>query len=276
MAPEGKTVESLVFDPKAEQLKKVERRQMIIFGIVILSLFSIAVLYLWNMLLKRQVSKKTEHLKNEIDNHQVTQNKLKFALDKYKTLFASFPHGITVSDKSGNIIETNPVAENLLGISKEEHEQRTIDGENWKIIRTDGTDMPPDEWASVKALKENRTISDCEMGIYRSENDVTWLNVTAAPLPVENHGVVVTYSDITERKLIQDDLYLHKVIVSSVFEPMAVIDKDYNFMLINNSYEDFWDVEKKTSSVNKFLRLWAWINSNQVSNKMLIDAWQVK
>ncbi len=248
MAPEGKTVESLVFDPKAEQLKKVERRQMIIFGIVILSLFSIAVLYLWNMLLKRQVSKKTEHLKNEINDHQVTQNKLKFALDKYKTLFASFPHGITVSDKSGNIIETNPVAENLLGISKEEHEQRTIDGENWKIIRTDGTDMPPDEWASVKALKENRTISNCEMGIYRSKNDVTWLSVTAAPLPIEKHGVVVTYSDISEKhealekikKLVHDQT----VILNNVPSLIYFKDTENNIIRISESVANITGLPK--------------------------------
>ncbi|WP_319792480.1 PAS domain-containing hybrid sensor histidine kinase/response regulator [Desulfatibacillum aliphaticivorans] len=244
MAPEGVSLKSLVFDPKKEQLEKVKRRERTIVLLVIITLISIAVLYLWNILLKRQVFKKTQHLKKEIDNHQITQNKLRFALDKYRTLFTSFPHGITVSDRVGNIIETNPVAENLLALSKEEHEQRTIDGEGWRIIRTDGTDMPPDEWASVKALKENRLVSDCEMGIYRPNNEVTWLNVTAAPLPIENHGVVVTYSDITAKKLTQDDLYLHKVIVSSVFEPMAVISKDYIFILVNKAYEDFWCIEK--------------------------------
>ena len=128
---------------------------------------------------------------------------------KYKTLFNSFPHGITVSDKHGNILETNAAAEQLLGVDKPEHEKRTIDGQEWRIIRPDGSDMPPEEWASVIALKENRVVTDCEMGILKSQDDIVWINATAAPLPIEDQGVVVTYSDISELKQAKDTLIQH-------------------------------------------------------------------
>jgi PAS domain S-box-containing protein len=124
----------------------------------------------------------------------------------YQTLFNSFPHGITVSDAEGKILQTNVVAEKLLGLSKEEHEKRSIDGPQWRILRPDGSDMPPHEWASVIALKEKRLVSDCELGIVKSGDDITWITATAAPLPVEGHGVVVTYSDITKRKQIEKEL----------------------------------------------------------------------
>lgn len=107
---------------------------------------------------------------------------------KYRTLFNSFPHGITVTDTHGNIVETNAVAEQLLGVNKAEHEKRKIDGEQWRIIRSDGSDMPPNEWASVIALEEKRLVSNCEMGIYKNE-EITWLNVTAAPIPTKSNGV---------------------------------------------------------------------------------------
>lgn len=124
----------------------------------------------------------------------------------YQTLFNSFPHGITVSDAEGKILQTNVVAEKLLGLSKEEHEKKSIDGPQWRILRPDGSDMPPNEWASVIALKEKRLVSDCEMGIVKSGDDITWITATAAPLPVEGRGVVVTYSDITKRKQIEKEL----------------------------------------------------------------------
>ncbi len=135
------------------------------------------------------------------------QNKLLQAeAMKYRTFFDSFPHGITVSDSHGNIIEANSTSEKLLGIDKEEHKKREIAGREWRIIRKDGTDMPSEEWASVTALKENRLVTGCEMGIVKPDGQITWINVTAAPLRLEGYGVVVTYNDITKNKQAEDAL----------------------------------------------------------------------
>jgi len=131
---------------------------------------------------------------------------LRIALAKYKTLFECFPLGITISDEMGNVLETNPTAEKLLGVSRNDHAQRSIDGEEWRIVRPDGTPMPPDEFASVRALKEKRKVENAEMGIVKPNHSTTWLSVTAAPLPVEGHGIVITYGDITARKRAEDIL----------------------------------------------------------------------
>ena len=147
-----------------------------------------------------------EKLQNRIAELEGQNERLRSEAVKYRTLFNAFPNGITVSDAQGNILESNAVAEQLLGVHKAEHEKRAIDGPEWRIIRPDGTDMPPEEWASVMALKESRVVSGCEMGIVKPDGRTTWLNVTAAPLPLEDHGVVVTYSDISEKKYIEDGL----------------------------------------------------------------------
>jgi len=47
-------------------------------------------------------------------------------------------------DRHG-ILETNTMAEKLLGIPQIEHEERSIEGEEWKILREDGTLMPKNE-----------------------------------------------------------------------------------------------------------------------------------
>lgn len=122
------------------------------------------------------------------------------AFTKYKTLFANFPLGITITDSFGNITESNLVAEQLLGISEEDLLKRKIEGTDWKIVRTDGTMMPAEEYASVRAINENRRIENIEMGIVKPGQEITWINVTAAPLPLENYGVIITYGDITEKK----------------------------------------------------------------------------
>ncbi|MBF0475335.1 MAG: PAS domain S-box protein [Deltaproteobacteria bacterium] len=134
---------------------------------------------------------------------KMAEEALQVSLTKYQTLFESFPLGITVSDKDGNILETNQMAETILSVRKEDHEQRRLDDPNWKILRPDGNPMPAEEYAAVRALKENRLIQGIEMGLNKTPLETVWLNVTAAPIPMAGYGVIVIYSDMTEHKLLE-------------------------------------------------------------------------
>jgi two-component system, chemotaxis family, CheB/CheR fusion protein len=119
------------------------------------------------------------------------QKQLQLGLEKYQALFASFPYGITVADKSGRILESNRAAARILGLSRAEQERRRIDGIEWQIVRPDGSRMPSDEYASVRALRENRLVKNVEMGIVKENKKITWIKVTAAPFG--EFGVVITY-----------------------------------------------------------------------------------
>ena len=136
--------------------------------------------------------------------HDITERKqietaLQISLTKYQTLFDSLPLGVTVADRTGQIIERNQEANRLLGLSKEAQLQRQIDGEEWRIIRPNGSPMPPDEFASVRALAEQQQVGNVEMGLVKSATDITWISVTAAPLSLIG-GVVIAYMDISERR----------------------------------------------------------------------------
>ena len=141
---------------------------------------------------------------NERLAQEVQERKINLA--KYTTLFEAFPLGITIAATDGKIIESNQEAERILSVSRGEQEQRTIDGSEWRIINPDGTLMLAEEYASVRALKEQRRIENIEMGIVKDGYPVTWINVTASPIPAEGLGVAVVYSDITERKRTEEKL----------------------------------------------------------------------
>jgi signal transduction histidine kinase len=66
--------------------------------------------------------------------------------------------------------------------------------------------MPPEEFASVRAWKEGVTIHDVETGIARPGEDVIWVSVTAAPLPLEGYGLMICYQDIRRRRLAEAEL----------------------------------------------------------------------
>jgi diguanylate cyclase (GGDEF)-like protein/PAS domain S-box-containing protein len=134
------------------------------------------------------------------------ETELNVALTKYKTLFDCFPMGITVTDPAGHILETNMAATQLLGVPQAEHHLRGIDGPAWQILRTDGTPMPAEEFASVRALKEKRRVEDVEMGVVKADGTTTWISVTADLLPLEGYGAVITYGDITARREAEEQI----------------------------------------------------------------------
>jgi nitrogen fixation negative regulator NifL len=142
----------------------------------------------------------------DITERKQMEDNMRINLTKYTVLFDTLPLGVTVSDKNGQILESNLEATHLLGMSEAEQKQRLINGEEWKIIRPDKTPMPPEEYASVRALKDNQRVENVEMGIVKADNQITWISVTASPLPLEDYGVVITYNDITRRIQAEDAL----------------------------------------------------------------------
>jgi PAS domain S-box-containing protein len=185
---------------------------------------------------------------NDITKRKQAEDELRVALIKYKTLFDCFPQGITVSDEAGKILETNSAAVRLLGVPHEEHTRRGIDDAEWKIVRSDGTPMPAEEFPSVMANKEKRVIENVEVGIVKADNSITWISVNAAPLPVEGYGVVVTYGDITERKLAEESLRESEARFRQMFENhdavMLLIEPHSSLILdANRSASKFYGYE---------------------------------
>ncbi|MEQ9568999.1 MAG: PAS domain-containing protein, partial [Longimicrobiales bacterium] len=80
------------------------------------------------------------------------------SLAKFRTLFESQPLGVALTDPSGELVEVNAAAEEFLGTSLAEQAGPEVDDERWRILRPDGSPMPPDEFASVIALREGRRV----------------------------------------------------------------------------------------------------------------------
>jgi PAS domain S-box-containing protein len=173
-------------------------------------------------------SRLTRELKLQNEARSIAEEELRIALIKYKTLFNNVPIGITVSDEAGNILETNPMAEKLLSLSQVEQKQRAIDGLEWQIVRSDRTPMPPEEYASVRALKEKRIVENVEMGIVKPNDGVTWINVTAAPLPLKGFGVIIAYNNTTKSKLAEETIIHERRMLRTLIDnlPDSIYVKD--------------------------------------------------
>lgn len=192
----------------------------------------------------------------DVTEQKRTEKALKESEEKLKTIFKILPVGVTVTDRDGNVVDCNAASENLLGITREEHLSRSYTDKKWKIIRTDNSQMPSSEFASVRALMENRMIENVEMGIIKEKGDITWITVSAAPVPISSYGVAIVYTDITERKRAQaESEEIFRNIIQKSTDGIFIINTDGRIMEWNTGLEDitgmsrnqvllkpFWDV----------------------------------
>jgi len=137
--------------------------------------------------------------------HDITERKRledeqRVLLTKYSVLFDAFPVGISITDAAGNVVEVNRTASRLLGTPAQSLQTQRVGNPQWDIVRGDGSPMSSDELASVRAMKEQRVIEDVETGVVRPDEPEIWMSVSAAPLPLEGYGLVITYGDISRRK----------------------------------------------------------------------------
>ena len=140
----------------------------------------------------------------EITDRVQAEERLRRSEEKFKTLFGIAPVGISVLDRQHNVIDANPALEQITRLSREEllrgaHSHRTI-------LNADGTPKLPDEFASERAMAENRPIYDAEAGIVMENGEIIWVQVSVAPLALPDASAVVITQDITERKRAAKDL----------------------------------------------------------------------
>jgi PAS domain S-box-containing protein len=154
----------------------------------------------WNEQLEAQVARQTAELRQANLDLQAANRQLIASHQTYATLFKIVPTGISITDASGNVIEVNPASEQILGVPRDQHTQRTYDEKTWQILRADGSMMPPEEFASVRSLEDQRPILNQEQGILHPDGTIRWIRVSAAPIPLEDYGVAIAYIDITAQK----------------------------------------------------------------------------
>jgi PAS domain S-box-containing protein len=141
----------------------------------------------------------------DISERKQLAEQLRENQEKLQAIYDVLPVGITVTDPEGNIIDCNQASEALLGISQEEHLARNHADKEWTIRRPDGHPMPPDEYASVRALQTGEAVRDVEMEVVTPTHS-QWLLVSAIPLHNRRYGVVIAYVDINEHKRIEAEL----------------------------------------------------------------------
>ena len=123
---------------------------------------------------------------------------------QHKFLFDHAQAGLVLHGPGGEVLFANRLAQQLLGVDREEVLGAELEDPRWDFIRDDGSPMPVDEYPVNLALASRGAVKNFVLGAYRhSDKQLTWLmgNALAA---LDDDGavanIVTSFTDVTELK----------------------------------------------------------------------------
>lgn len=168
-------------------------------------------LYRANERLEQRVLERTAELRDanlalraEMAIREKTEEELRASREKYRVLFETFPIGISITDDQGAVIEINQALGRISSQATQAALMRELKTPGAQLIHPDGSPVQREELPSWRAMREQKAVSDVEMGVRYANGRTRWFSVTAAPIPVKGYGVAVAHSEITERKRMEE------------------------------------------------------------------------
>ncbi len=135
---------------------------------------------------------------------------------KYRLLLQNIHAAVVVHGADTSILMSNPVAQELLGLTEDQLLGKMAFDPSWHFLREDGSVMSVEEYPANQVFAMCQSLRNFVMGVHRPDkNSNVWVLVNADPILDKQDKiaqVIVTFIDITERKRATEeiqDLYDH-------------------------------------------------------------------
>jgi PAS domain S-box-containing protein len=162
-------------------------------------------------------------------------NPYPYTSEEIKVLIDLLPVGVSILDSDRKIIAMNKALETILGYS---HEQ-LLNGayKNRKYFNADNSEMSPDDFPIVRAIREQNIILNYEIKVVSEDGSEIWLNISASPLQAQSGTCIVITTDITTKKKLEKDLQQSETLFSEFlkYAPAYIYIKDKNMKLVKIS-----------------------------------------
>jgi diguanylate cyclase (GGDEF)-like protein/PAS domain S-box-containing protein len=128
---------------------------------------------------------------------------------RYSAVVAALDEGVIVVDRDGTLASVNASARAMLGDWLDVGLPVTALLERWPMVGESGRELPPERHPLAAALRSRRPQSRAVIGLL-TPAATRWFSVSAQPLSPEQRpnadAVVCSFSEITARKLVEDEL----------------------------------------------------------------------
>ncbi len=181
--------------------------------------------------------------------------------EHYRFLFNTVASGVVYQDGDARILDANPAAERILGLTLAQMTGRDSFDPRWRTVREDGSDLPGDEHPGPVALRTGRSVRDVPMGVFHpDENRYRWLSVSAVPLTrpgeAKPYLVYAYFEDHTERReaerLSRESEERFRALADNISQLAWMGDRDGSLFWYNRRWFDY------TGTTIDEMRGWGW------------------
>ncbi len=221
----------------------------------------------------------TGNISIDISNLKKAEEVRRQSEERFRLLFETMQQGVVFHDAKGEIIETNPAVERILGHPRFDTLGRNSDDPIWGSIKEDGSEFKGEYHPAMVALKTGEIVKDVVMGVYNyDKKDYVWINITAIPVfkgfSKEVGHVYAIFEDITERRRTEMELNdtMHELkclssirskmqseydpdsffqhVADSIVTSMPYIhESETKILIYNTEYRSFTSQVKKTNQI---------------------------
>ncbi len=192
---------------------------------------------------------------SDVTEKYAAQKQIKESEERYRSLLNNLEAGIVVHAPDTSIVMNNARASELLGLSSDQMRGKAAIDPAWKFTHEDNTALTLDEYPVNRIVNGRQSIINQVLGIHRpGENEVVWVTVNGFPV-LDTNGeiteVVISFVDITQRKLTEEALKNREILLNKIFDllPIGLWYADENGKLIrgNPAGVRIWGAEPTVS-----------------------------
>lgn len=187
------------------------------------------------------------------------EEELRSSEERYRSLIRKVQAAIVLHDGRGKILNCNPLAQELLGLSEEQLLGKTLIAPEWHFLREDGSIMPVAEYPASVVISRKQPLKSYITGVRRPDRkEITWMLVNAEP-EYDAAGdivqVIVSFVEITERKEMEEALHLQAI---ELEEEVAERQKAQEMLqeqalLLENEIEERRNAQEELKELNATL-----------------------
>jgi PAS domain S-box-containing protein len=147
----------------------------------------------------------------DITEPKRAEEALRSSEERYRGLYEAISGGVIMQDREGTILGANDAACEILGLTQDQIQERTLQDPRWRLINEDGSPLPNDDRPAMRALRTGIANQGTVMGVFNpSIEQYKWLLANAEPIldprTSQVQAVVSTFLDITARKKREEEL----------------------------------------------------------------------
>ncbi len=122
--------------------------------------------------------------------------------ERLSSVFETMGEGVVVIGPDSTVLECNPAAERILGLSQDQICGRAAVDKRWGATHTDGTPMAGSEMPAMITLRTGEPQRDFVQGLSWPDGSRRWISVNCAlthGMRADTRSVVATFRDITDQ-----------------------------------------------------------------------------